>query len=32
MIDGKNFFDQTVRNEIKSYENIGKIINGQEDD
>ena len=32
MIDGKNFFDQTIKNEIKSNENIRKIINGQEDD
>ena len=32
MIDGKNFFDQPVRNDIVTYENIRKIAIGQEDD
>ena len=32
MIDGKNFFDQTIKNDIKIYENIRKITTGQEDD
>ena len=32
MIDGKNFFDQPVRNDKVTYENIRKIATGQEDD
>ena len=32
MIDGKNFFDQTINNMIKTYENIRKITIGQGDD
>ena len=32
MIDGKNFFDQSVRNDIVTYENIRKIAIGQGDD
>ena len=32
MIDGKNFLDQPINNMIKTYENIGKITIGQEDD
>ena len=32
MIDGKNFFDQPVRNELITYENIRKIAAGQGDD
>ena len=32
MIDGKNFFDQPVKNDKVTYENIRKIIIGQEDD
>ena len=32
MIDGKNFFDQPVRNELITYENIRKIATGQGDD
>ena len=32
MIDGKNFFDQPVANDFKTYENIRKISTGQEDD
>ena len=32
MIDGKNFFDQTINNMIKTYENIRKITIGQRDD
>ena len=32
MIDGKNFFDQSVKNYIRTYDNIRKIANGQEDD
>ena len=32
MIDGKNFFDQPVNINLKTYENIRKIATGQEDD
>ena len=31
-IDGKNFFDQAINNDIKTYENIRKIATGQGDD
>ena len=32
MIDGKNFFDQSVKNNLRTYENIRKIATGQGDD
>ena len=32
MIDGKNYFDQPINNDFKTYENIRKIATGQEDD
>ena len=32
MIDGKNFFDQPVKNDKVTYENIRKITIGQGDD
>ena len=32
MIDGKSFFDQTVKNDKVTYENIRKIATGQGDD
>ena len=32
MIDGKNVFDQPVKNDKVTYENIRKISNGQGDD
>ena len=32
MIDGKNFFDQPVKNDQVTYENIRKIAIGQRDD
>ena len=32
MIDGKNFFDQAVKNDKVTYENIRKIATGQGDD
>ena len=32
MIDEKNFFDQPIKNNIKAYDNIRKITNGQGDD
>ena len=32
MIDGRNFFDQPIKNDIKTYENIRKLTTGQRDD
>ena len=32
MIDGKNFFDQPIKNDLIAYENIQKIAPGQGDD
>ena len=32
MIDGKNFFDQPINSELKTYENIRKIATGKGDD
>ena len=32
MIDGKNFFDQPINSNIKTYENIRKIATGRGDD
>ena len=32
MIDGKNFFDQPINSNLKTYENIRKIATGQGDD
>ena len=32
MIDRKNFFDQPVKNDLITYENIQKIATGQGDD
>ena len=32
MIDGKNFFDQPVKRDIRTYDNIRKITTGQGDD
>ena len=32
MIDGKNFFEQPVKNNKVKYENIRKIATGQGDD
>ena len=32
MVDGKNFFDQPVKNNKVTYENISKIATGQGDD
>ena len=32
MIDGKNFFDQPINNDYKTYENIRKIATGQAGD
>ena len=32
MIKGRNFFDQPVKNNLITYDNIGKIATGQRDD
>ena len=32
MIDGRNFFDQPIKNDLKTYDNIRKIATGQDDD
>ena len=32
MIDGKNFFDQPVKSDMRTYANICKIATGQGDD
>ena len=32
MIDGRNFFDQPIKNDLKTYDNIRKIDTGQDDD
>ena len=32
MTDGKNFFDQSINGNLKTYENIRKITTGQRDD
>ena len=31
MVDGKNFFDQLINSDLKTYENIRKIAIGQND-
>ena len=30
MIDGRNFFDQTIKNNLKTYDNIRKIATGDD--
>ena len=32
MIDRKNFFDQQIKYDLKTYDNIRKIVTGQGDD
>ena len=32
MIDGQNFFDQAVKSNLRTYDNIRKIATGQRDD
>ena len=32
MIDGRTFFDQPVKNDLSTYDNIQKIATGQGDD
>ena len=31
VIDGRNFFDQTIKNDLRTYDNIHKIATGQGD-
>ena len=32
MVDGKNFFDQPVRNDLITYDSMQKIVTDQADD
>ena len=32
MIDGRNLFEQPIKNDLKTYDNIRKISTGQGDD
>ena len=32
MIDRRNFFNQSIKNDLKTYDNIRKITTGQSDD
>ena len=32
MINGRDFFDQPIKNDLKAYDNIRKIATGQGDD
>ena len=32
MIDGRNLFDQPIKNELKTFDNTGKIATGLGDD
>ena len=32
MVDGYNFFDHPFKNDMRTYDNIWKIANGQGDD
>ena len=32
MIDGRNLFDQPIKNDLKTYDNIRNIATGQGDD
>ena len=32
MINGQNFFDQAVKNNLRTYDSTGKIVAGQGDD
>ena len=32
IIDGRNFFDQPIKNDLKTYDNIRKIATAQRDD
>ena len=32
MIDGQNFFDQPIKSDTKTFDNIRKTVTGQRDD
>ena len=32
MIDGRNFVDQTIKNDLRTFQNIRKVAAGQGDD
>ena len=32
MIDGKNLFDQPIKNDLETYDNVQNIMIGQRDD
>ena len=32
MINGRNFFEKSIKNDLKPYDNIRKIATGQGDD
>ena len=32
MVDGRSSFDQSIKNDLKTYDNISKIATGQGDD
>ena len=32
MVNGRNFFDKPIKNDLKTYDNIRKIATGQGDD
>ena len=32
IIDGRNVFNQSIKNDLKTYDNMGKIATGQRDD
>ena len=32
MIDGQNIFDETIKNDLQTYDNIKKTVVGQGDD
>ena len=32
LIDGRNFFDQPIKSDLRTYDNIRKIATGQDDD
>ena len=32
MIDGQNFFDQPVKNDLRTYDDVRKSVGGQRDD
>ena len=32
MIDGENIFDQSIKNNLRTYDKIQKVVTGQGDD